>query len=175
MTYFLYLWVCFFLITLQTTILPSLPDFATFYDLLTLFVLYLGLYRPFKESLPVIFLLGFTMDNLSGAPFGLYVTVYFWLFVGVWWVTKFLRLRNVVLLPALVATAVLIENIIFLIALTFKSGWPLFYSDILKTGLFQIIWAVATGPIFLIMLQRVHQVWDRWILEWLAERDGQSE
>jgi hypothetical protein len=84
-------------------------------------------------------------------------------------------LRNVVLLPALVATAVLIENIIFLTALTFTSGWPLSYTDILRTGLFQILWAVATGPIFLVVLQRLHKVWDSWVLEWLAERDGQSE
>ena len=175
MTYFLYIWICFIFITLQTAILPSLPDFATFYDLLTLFVLYLGMYRPFRESLPVIFLLGFTMDNLSGAPFGLYITIYFWLFVGVWWITKFLRLRNVVLLPALVGAAVLIENLIFLTAVTFTGGWPVYYADILKTGIVQIVLAIVTGPVFLVMLQRIHGMWDNWILEWMTERDGQSE
>jgi len=175
MTYFFYLCLCLILITLQTAILPSVPYFATFYDLPTLFILYLGLYRPFRESLPVIFILGFTMDNLSGAPFGLYVTIYFWLFVGVWWITKFIRLRNVVLLPALVATAVLIENIIFLSAITFTGSWPLFYSDIISASVVQILWAVTTGPIFLMVLQRIHQLWDNWMLEWVAERDGQSE
>ena len=37
----------------------------------------------------VVLFLGFIMDNLSGGPFGLYLTTYFWLYVGVKGITTF--------------------------------------------------------------------------------------
>ena len=52
------------------------------------------------------------MDNLSGSPFGLFITVYFWIFVIVSWGTKFLHVGNRILILIVVAAGVLIENFV---------------------------------------------------------------
>ena len=77
MSYFFNISVCLLLVILQTTIMPYLPPLDKFYDLLIPFIVYLSLSRPVRESLPFILFLGYIMDNLSGGPFGLYLTTYF--------------------------------------------------------------------------------------------------
>ena len=74
MSYFFNISVCLFLVILQTTVMPYLPLLDSFYDLLIPFIVFIGLSRPVRESLPFVFCLGFIMDNLSGSPFGLYLT-----------------------------------------------------------------------------------------------------
>ena len=91
MTYLLYSVTCLILLLAQTVILPDIPGLVIYYDLVLLFVFYLSLFRPIRESLPIVLILGFIMDNLSGAPFGVYFTTYFWIYFGIRWVTCFLR------------------------------------------------------------------------------------
>jgi len=94
MSYFFNISACLFLVILQTTVMPYLPLLEKFYDLLIPFIVYLGLSRPVRESLPFVLFLGFIMDNLSGGPFGLYLTTYFWLYVGVKGITMFIQVGN---------------------------------------------------------------------------------
>ena len=112
MRYGFYIGTCLFLILIQTTILPYFNAFSGIYDLLIPFVIFICICLPIRESLPFVLILGLIMDNLSGSPFGFYLTFYFWLFVGVRWVLKFLRVSNKFLLSLVVVIAVLIENII---------------------------------------------------------------
>ena len=114
MTYLYYSLLGLVVLIIQTTIIPEFTGTQGPYDLVALIIFYLGLYQPFRQSLPMVFVLGFIMDNLSGAPFGLYITTYFWIFVGVCWVTRFIRVRNIVLLPLLVAVGIVVESIILL-------------------------------------------------------------
>ncbi len=115
MSYFFNIGACLFLVILQTTIMPYLPLLDKFYDLLIPFIVYLSLFRPVRESLPFVLFLGFIMDNLSGGPFGLYLTTYFWLYVGVKGITMFIQVGNRLLIIALiVANGVLFENLILL-------------------------------------------------------------
>ncbi len=67
---------CLFLIIVQTTLLPDIPLFRGMYDLLIPFVILISICLPVGESLPFVLILGLIMDNLSGTPFGLYVTFY---------------------------------------------------------------------------------------------------
>jgi len=175
MIYLFYICFCLLLIIFQTVILPFIPGFRSFYDLLTLFILYLGLFRPLRQSLPVVFVLGFIMDNLSGAPFGLYTTTYFWLFLGVSWMTRFLQVRHSILLPLLVGAGVLIQNLIFLGTIISAGGWPRFQKAVLMTGVVQLLWAITTGPVLLLMFNRIHQQWDQWVPRLVSEPESQSE
>jgi rod shape-determining protein MreD len=163
------------LIVFQTAILPTIPGFRVFYDLLTIHVFYLGLFRPMRESLPVLFVLGFAMDNLSGAPFGLYTTTYFWLFVGVKWITRFLNVRNLILLPILIGISALIQNLIFLGTMTSAGNLPRFHFDLIKIGGMQILWAVTTGPMLLLMFDAMQRQWNRMLLKMRSGRESQSE
>ena len=92
---------------------------AGIYDLLIPFVIFLSICMPVRECLPFILALGFIVDNLSGSPFGLYLTFYFWLLVSMRWIIKYLRAGNKLFLSLIVIAAVLIENILVMGLLRF--------------------------------------------------------
>jgi rod shape-determining protein MreD len=125
------------------------------YDLLIPFVIYLGLYRPTREGLILVFILGFLMDNLSGSPFGLYLTTYCWLFIGVRWITTLFQVANRFLSSVVVAAGVLIGNGIFIISFAIQPDMMLPENSI-QTIFIQLLWALATGP-FLLMIFRYGQ------------------
>lgn len=175
MTYLYYSTIALMMLIIQTTIIPEITGSQGPYDLIALIILYLGLYQPFRQSLPMVFILGLIMDNLSGAPFGLYTTTYFWVFVGVSWITRFLRVRNIILLPLLLAGGILIENIIFMGTIFLIGSLPPLPSQELIQMVFQILWAVVTGPFVVMFLRHLHSKWDMWILEMTTERSEQNE
>lgn len=156
MSYFFNISACLFLIILQTTVMPYVAWLNSFYDLLIPFVIYLSLSRNVRESLPFVFVLGFIMDNLSGSPFGLYLTTYFWLFVGVKGVTRLLQVGNRLFsLTLIVAAGVLIENLIFLGTLTILGPEPQLAGDAARIITVQVLWAIWTGPIFLMIFRNM--------------------
>jgi cell shape-determining protein MreD len=161
MSYFFNISVCLFLLILQTAIVPVLPLLDRFYDLMIPFVVYLGLSRPVRESLIFVFLLGLVMDNLSGSPVGLYLTTYFWLFVGVKGLTKVLQVGNrLFIIMLIVAAGVLIENLIFLGTLTILGPDQQLADNAARSVTVQVLWAVWTGPIFLLIFRNIHQQLD---------------
>ena len=157
MTYCFYISVCLCLVLLQTTIMPGVPLLDRFYDLLLPFIVYLGFSRNVRESLPVVFFLGFIMDNLSGGPFGLYLTTYCWLYVGVKWITQLLQIGDRLIMVALIIVAgVLAENFIFLGTFMITRPQIQFPANVFKIILFQMFWAVGTGPLFLVLIRNMH-------------------
>jgi len=161
MSYFFNISVCLCLVILQTTVMPYLPLLDSFYDLLIPFIVFLGLSRPVRESLPFVFFLGFIMDNLSGSPFGLYLTAYFWLYAGVLGITKLLQVGNrLFIITLIVAAGVLIENLIFLGTLTILGPDQQLAGNAAKTVTIQVLWAIWTGPILLVVLRDVQKLLD---------------
>jgi rod shape-determining protein MreD len=140
------------LIVVQTAIVPAISGSYPFYDLFIVFVFYLGLYRPVREGLPVVFIVGLTMDNLSGAPFGLYITIYFWLFVGMRWIIKYLRAENKLFLSLVVVVAVIIENFLVMGTFAFFGPSEQLPAEAAKNIALQTVWALVTGPLFLLSL-----------------------
>ena len=154
MSYFFNISVCLLLVILQTTIMPYLPPLDKFYDLLIPFIVYLSLSRPVRESLPFILFLGFIMDNLSGGPFGLYLTTYFWLYVGVKGITMFIQVGNRLLIIALiVAGGVLFENLILLGTFAILGSRQQFAGDAIEIVVIQVLWAIFTGSLFLLFFR----------------------
>lgn len=172
MTYIFHFCVCLCLVILQTAIMPYFALFDRFYDLLFPFVVYLSLFRPVRESIPIIFFFGFLIDNLSGGPLGLYLTTYLWLFVGIRWVLSFLYVRDSVLLPFIVPVGVLIQNLIFIGAIASLEPNPRFYSTALSAVSIQILWAIITGPILLLTFNYSYGKWDRWFKQVFASKTG---
>jgi hypothetical protein len=96
------------------------------------------------------------MDNLSGSPFGLYLTSYFWLFIAVKGVTQLLQVGNrLLIITLIVAAGVLIENLIFLGTLTILGPDQQLAGNAAKTVTIQILWAIWTGAIFLMVLRNL--------------------
>lgn len=162
MTYCFYMCVFLFFVILQTVIMPCFSMFDRFYDLLVPLVIYLGLFRSVRESIPVIIVIGFVMDNLSGGPLGLYLTAYLWLFAGVRWIVYVLHVGDKVLLPFVVAIGVLLENAIFMGIISMLEPGARFASSAFTTIMVQVLWAAGTGPIFLILINSLHQGLNQW-------------
>ena len=152
MIYFFYISACLFFVIVQTVIIPYIPFLVRFYDLLVPLIIYLGLYRPVRESIPFVLFLGFIMDNLSGSPFGLYLTTYFWLFIGVRLVTQLFQVGNRILIACLVVAGVLVQNLIFLMTSSLLGHDQQLPSATIHNVLVQCIWAIFTGPPFLMLL-----------------------
>ena len=160
MNCFFNIFVCFFLVVFQTTVICRIPLFTGFYDLLCPFIIYLCVYRSLKESIPAILLFGFIMDSISGGPFGLYLTSYMWIFAGVRWIITFLHIRNSPLLLFIVAAAVFVQNLIFTGSILMVHGIS-FYSKTLNNIGFQVLWAIFTGPFILLAFKKLYTGWDK--------------
>jgi len=170
MTYVFYIFISLFLLILQTTIMPHLPLFNSFYDLLALFIIYLSLFRPARESLLVVIFLGFVMDNLSASPLMLYVTAYFWLFISVRWITKLLRVSGHFRMAFIVASGVLIENIIFIGAIAMTDPGPRFSIVTIQTLTIQVLWAICTGSLFIMSFDYCHKGWEKILNQYIVQK-----
>lgn len=160
MRYGFYIGTCLFLILIQTTVLTYFTAFSGIYDILIPFVIFICICLPIRESLPFVLILGLIMDNLSGSPFGLYLTFYFWLLGGVRLILKFLRMSNKFLLSLIVIVAVLIENIIVIGTFALSGpDWQL-PADTFKNMALPIFWAMVTGPVFLLGLLTLSRRFD---------------
>ena len=157
MSYCFNIAICLILVILQTTVMPYLSLPGRFYDLLIPFIVYLGLSRPVREGLLFVLFIGFIMDNLSGSPFGLYLTSYFWLFSGVKGFTQLLQVgKRVFVITFMVAFGVLAENLIFLGSFAIFGSEQQLGGDAFKIVAVQVMWALLTGAVFLIVFRNIH-------------------
>ncbi|MBW1744773.1 MAG: hypothetical protein JRJ25_00040 [Deltaproteobacteria bacterium] len=97
------------------------------------------------------------MDSLSGGPFGLYLTTYFWLFIVVKIVIKYLHACNNILLLFIVAAGVFMENIIFIASVSMLGPDSRFLAITMRTVIFQILWAGCTGFFFITFFNHIHK------------------
>lgn len=161
MIYCFHIFVCLCLIIFQTTVLPCFPLFNTFYDLSALYIVYMGLFFSVREGMPVVIIIGLAMDSLSGSPFGVYLTTYFWLFIGVRQLIKFFRVSNYILLPFVVTTAVLIEDVILFGTVAMLETGMQFSSSIINTVAMQVVWAICTGPFIIQFYNFTYKRWNK--------------
>jgi cell shape-determining protein MreD len=171
MTHCLNICIGLILIVIQTTVMPHIPVFERFYDLLTPFIVYLSIFRPVRESTVMILIFGFLMDNISGGLFGLYLTTYFWLFLSVRWAITFLHVGDSFLLPFVVAVGVFMENMIFIGANAMFNQNLQLSRTVVNTVAVQVLWAVFTGPFFLMLFNYSHRRWDRWTKKMFVQKN----
>ena len=145
--------VCLLLIVFQTTLLSGASQVIP-YDLLGPYVVFLGVYRPPREAVPVLLLCGLVMDGISGGVFGIHLTVYVWMYLGVRWAIEYLHAGNVFLLPLLVAAGVAFQSVVMALSalVLSSSAWPL--ESIISVVSRQVLWGAVTGPFLLLLLAR---------------------
>jgi cell shape-determining protein MreD len=173
MSYLLYIFSCLVLILIQTTVIHDLPLFNGFYDLLIAVVIFFGLYRNLRESLPVILFAGFIMDNLYSGPFGLHLTVYLWLYACIRWSSVYFNVKSILFLAFIVPAGVLFENIIFLGSFAMFNSDSFNHSGVYSLVAKQIIWAMITGPALIMLLNFSHSIWSRWFNMQVSGQKGQ--
>ncbi len=163
MTYGFFFCISIGLIVFQTCIIPVLPLFNSFYDLMVPLIAYLCATRSIRESLPIIIIIGLIMDQLSCSPFMLHVTAYIWLYVSLRWITKVLQVGYRLRLPFIVSFGVLIENIIFMSNIVLVDPGMRFPAVAARIVAVQFLWALFTGPLILMLFEQTHKGWNRWL------------
>jgi hypothetical protein len=161
MAYLFYLITSIILIIVQTSVFPLIAPQIIFYDLMLLFVIYLATYKGLKEGFPTILIISIVMDSLSGAPVGLYLTCYIWIFFGVRWLSGFLDSGSFILLPVAVAGGVFLENLFFV--LPFFAEETKFYvtAVAIYRVVVNVLCAVITGPFIILVLHTVQERWEK--------------
>lgn len=144
--FFVYFFIGMAMVVAQTTVL-TLPVFqGLFYDLLIPMVAFVRLGLPAGKGVVLVLTVGFAMDLFSGGPFGLYLTAYFWIFLGVQGISNFFDVRGNLFRSLLVGFCVLAENMMFCIF----GGLPgeLFpaFSHHVGPVAWQIVFGAMTGP-----------------------------
>lgn len=163
MTTLFHLAAVFFLITLQTAMRLNFSGLENFFDLLIVYVGYLGAFRRPKEGIPIVILVGFCMDSLSGGVFGLFLTSYLWFFALMSWIVRFLHRRNRLLILFVTVIGVVIENMVHLgFASLLNEGFPML-RVLMERTIVQLGWAVVIGPVLLFLTYQLHQLWEEWL------------
>lgn len=152
-----------FFTVLQTACLPSLCLSCRYFDILMPLVIYLSVFRPVAESLPLLVSFGIVMDCLSGSSFGLYPITYVWLLIGVRGSMRLLDAGSYFLFPLILMLGMAFEH--FLFALSTSRNLSV---DILVNAL----WAVVAAPFFLMFFKSLFGRIDRIASGLGLERDG---
>jgi hypothetical protein len=144
-------------IVVQTTLL-RMPVFqGAFYDLLIPLVFFVRLHLSLTKAGLITLILGFVMDLFSGGIFGLYMTVYLWVFLLVQGVSDYFNVGGTACRSVLIAVCVLGENLIFLTSTAHPwKGWLWLSAQIWPTA-GQIFLAAATGPAVVSLLETMHR------------------
>jgi cell shape-determining protein MreD len=147
MSYFIYIVSSLCLVTLQTALIPRLGFVGHFFDLLLPWVIYLAAFRPVHEALPFVVFMGALMDNLSGGPFGLFLTSYVWLYIAVRLAATVVRAENAMVLVLIIIAAVVFQNTFFFMAINMSLGGGHTAGEVIRVVSEQIGWVLLTGPL----------------------------
>jgi len=162
MTILFYILVSFCLIVIKTTLIPDLPLFSKFYDLLIPIIVYLGFFRSAREGVPLVVFFGLIMDSLCGGPVGLYIITYAWIYAAVFSLSRFLHVGNWLLMAATVSCGVVFEILVLLFYLVFLAPNASLPVDAVQTIVLQIVWAMLTGPVILMIIDWAQRQIDGW-------------
>lgn len=162
MTYVFHILIGFCMVVFHTTVAPNSSLFAGFYDLLGVFVIYLGFFRSPREAIPFVLFFGMVMDVFSGGIFGLYATAYFWLYICMLGLTLFIRKNNVLLLPVVVLFGVVFENIVMIGITALMDAGAAIPESAVKIVIGQAVWAVFTGPVLIMAIKYVDDTWEKY-------------
>ncbi len=154
------------LMIIQTSLCNTILLSYNFFDLMTPLVIYIGLFRPFTEGAAVVVCMGLVMDAVTGCPFGLYLTIFFWLYIGTKWGGQYFHAGSILLLPFIMGISVLFENALIIYAMAVSKGGGKIPSEILARSIFiQTMWAMCIGPFFLLFYSFLQTK----LKEWQAE------
>jgi cell shape-determining protein MreD len=152
MTILFYILVSLCLLVIKTSLTPGLLFFGKFYDLLIPIVIYLSLFRALREGIPIVLFFGLIMDSLCGAPMGLYIATYVWLYVAMRYLRQVLHAGNIVLFAVAVAGGVAFESVILLVYMLVLAHDTIVWADAANITTRHIAWALITGPILMVMI-----------------------
>jgi cell shape-determining protein MreD len=149
----------------QTSIAPNFRLFYDFFNLMNLFVVYLVFYRPTHEIIVFVGLTGILMDSVSSSPFGLYMTIYIWLSLGIKWTLTYLHKGNMILIPMIISGVILAENLIIIGVMALMEKNLFFSPERFKSIIIQLLLGVLIGPFLIFLIKDLQAKWNFWSFE----------
>jgi len=156
--FFLFLVLGIAFLILESTVLATSALQGLRYDLLIPLIIFVALYHSIRVGLPLCIVFGFFMDVFSGGVFGLFLSIYFWLFCFVKAILCFLDLQNSFLEVILVVAGVLIENLIVIFSTSLlEAGQQIEYVT-LQHVIVQTLLAGATAPLMFVAFFKLRDI-----------------
>jgi len=133
----------FFIVVIQTILLPSFSFFINCFDLMIINVIFLCLISSHQSVILGIMLIGIVMDSVSGAPFAYHLFTYLWIFILVSVFKQMFFQKSVVFVMVIGVVAIGIEQGLFVFSILVKSGledflgfnYSLFIPQLLSGGI----------------------------------------
>jgi cell shape-determining protein MreD len=145
----------------QSVVLPLAFGLNYVYDLTIPIVVYLALFRSLREGGAIVLLLGIIMEGLSGGPFGIYMTTYYWVFALLKWLISLFNVQSNFLIPFVVAAGVALENAVVVLVMSLGGSDPATIAGVVNDMVIQVIWALPTGPVILLAIQSLVNTFER--------------
>ncbi|PIE71857.1 MAG: hypothetical protein CSA22_00690 [Deltaproteobacteria bacterium] len=150
-----HLLICMLMIVCQTVILPFYLPCTGCLDLLLLFVVYCGLFLPFREALATAILLALLMDGVSAAPFGVYLITYMTLCCLVRWLIHFFRPDNPFLVVGITWLGICLENAMMGISILLMTGAGIWTSAEVRLLVRELLLSGAASPVAMSLLKHL--------------------
>ena len=169
-----YTLVSILLLLVQTAFLPQIP-MRPLFDLLIVQVVFTALSLPGVKGGVVILMTGILADGLSGSPFGLYITTYFWLFFSIQIATQVLHVYSRILIYLAILAGIFIENLVALLALSVAGANTSTLVWAMERGGVQLLWGCFLGPcvyLLLVVGSRYIGVLTKGMVRYLKGGDG---
>jgi hypothetical protein len=93
------------------------------------------------------------------------------MFIGVRWAITFLHVGDGLLLPVVVTAGVLMENLVFIGTSAMFEQSSRISEPMVSTIIVQVLWAIFTGPLFLMLFNTSHRRWNLWFKEILVKKN----
>jgi len=136
----------FFLIVVQSVILPSFSWFDQCFDLLIIDVLFLSLISSHYSMGLAIILIGCIMDSISGVPFCYHVFSYLWIYMIVYIVKQLLFQKSIIFILIISIISVLIQHLLLLFSLFVNHGYNIFLEFDFILLARQVFWGFVFIP-----------------------------
>lgn len=164
--------ICVCFIVLQTSLVPLFRGMNCCFDLMMVMVVYISINAERPVSVCYVIVLGWLMDSLSGAPAGLYMSAYIWVFLVVQVIRNVVDARSLFFVILISAVAMLVEQ-----------GFTLFVLMVghaargdVRPELFmmgrQALLGFVLLPPALRLVRAGHGVWDQAVVRWGGHRLG---
>ncbi|ACN16591.1 putative rod shape-determining protein MreD [Desulforapulum autotrophicum HRM2] len=154
--FYLCLFLAFFIV--QTSTLRGFSIFSQAFDLILVIVLSLSLKFSHIGTAAAVFLMGCVMDSVSGGPFGLYVSVYVWIFILVRSLKSLVHMENIVFLVCMSAVAVVVENAFLVFVLVMGGRVDVVYFTDLEIMAKQVAWGLVFVPLLLLVVDEFERI-----------------
>ncbi|MBF0552222.1 MAG: rod shape-determining protein MreD [Deltaproteobacteria bacterium] len=140
----------------QTAIFAGLP-YAEYLDLVNVFVIYLGFSQTFLPGLLISVLMGFLVDMLSGEFLGLYMTIYYIVFIITYQIWIHFNIRMSFYQAFIVFLSSIVKGFVLLGGLVVFTSDSIQVLPFLRFSFFQAVTGALVSPVIFYIFTKFDQ------------------